>query len=133
MDIIREIIFGFVFLFLVILSAEVIVSKSKKVAKSIGISEFFIGLTILSIGTSLAELATHVAGSVEILQGADINAVSSIVLGTNIGSNLIQITFITGIVGLFGIIHTKKHFLKNSYMVMLGSIVLLFLIGLVTL
>jgi len=109
------------------LSAELIITAATKIAKHYNVSETFIGLTILSIGTSLPELGTHIAASIKILQGAD---VSGLAVATNIGSSTIQISAILAIIGLFMIIKTDKEFLRKNYMVSLYAIVLLFIFSL---
>ena len=58
-----------------------------------------------------------------ILRGADL---SGIALGTNIGSNIFQITVILGIVALYMTVYSDKKFLDNDYLIMLASIALLF-------
>ncbi len=105
-------------------SAEIIIRASQVIAAKLRISDTFVGLTLLSIGTTLPELGTHIASSVAILHGKDM---SDIALGTNIGSNLFQISVILGIVALYIYVHAHKKFLKTDYMVMLGSIALLFI------
>ena len=48
-------------------AAEIVVKKMEGVAKYYGISEVVIAVTIVSIGTSLPEIALHYVGSTEIL------------------------------------------------------------------
>jgi cation:H+ antiporter len=105
------------------ISAEIIIRAAQIIAAKLKISETFIGLTILSIGTTLPELGTHIASSIAILKGTDL---SGIALGTNIGSNIFQITVILGIVALFMTVHSHKKFLDRDYLVMLMAIALLF-------
>lgn len=104
--------------------AGFVVVNSQKLAKIMGINETFIGLTVLSIGTSLPEIFTHIVTSLSNLKGIESSGIS---VGTNIGSNIIQITFIVGLVALFGRIHTTRKFLNKDYLIMLGSIFMLFL------
>ncbi len=106
------------------LGAGFVVVNSQKLAKIMGIHETFVGLTILSIGTSLPEIFTHITTSLSNLKGIESSGIS---VGTNIGSNIIQITFIVGIVAIFGKIHTTRKFLKKDYCIMLGSIFTLFI------
>ena len=102
----QYLVLGFVGLAGLLSGAKITVDGSKSVAKKLGISEFFIGLTILSIGTSLPEIFTHVIGALKILKDpTNILMLSGITVGTNIGSNIIQITLITGIAGLVATIH----------------------------
>lgn len=107
--------------------AGVVVNSAQKIARHFNISEAFIGLTILSIGTSLPEISTHIIASIDILKGIE---ASGIAVGTNIGSNIIQITFILGFIALLTKVRSDKKILKRDYFVMLGSILLLFLLSL---
>ena len=110
------------------LGANLIVDAAQKIARSLNISEAFIGLTVLSVGTSLPEIFTHVIASINVLKG--VNKAASVAVGTNIGSNIIQITFVVGLIGLLAKVHSDKKILKRDFMVMLGSIALLFLLSL---
>jgi len=126
-----ELIIGILSLVGILLGAELVVRSSQHIARRLKISEFYIGLTVLSIGTSLPEIFTHILGSINILNNpAQTQVLSNIVVGTNIGSNLIQITLITGLVGTFAIIRANREFLLRDYLVMLGSILLLFFFSL---
>ena len=89
-----ELIIGILSLVGILLGAELVVRSSQHIARRLKISEFYIGLTVLSIGTSLPEIFTHILGSINILNNpAQTQVLSNIVVGTNIGSNIIQITF----------------------------------------
>jgi len=123
----QEIIFLFLGIFGVWLAGELVINSSQIIARYFKISETFIGLTILSIGTSLAEMSTHIVSSLKVLKGED---VSGLAVGTNIGSNIVQITFILGLIAYFLRIHASKKFLKKDYLVMLGSIVLVWVFSL---
>jgi cation:H+ antiporter len=109
------------------LGAGITINGAVEIAKKFKISYLFIGLTILSIGTSLPEIFTHITSSWKILNGIE---ASGVAVGTNIGSNIIQITLIMGMIGLFAIIKSSKQIQKRDGLVMLGSIALLWLLGL---
>ncbi len=100
---------------IVLLTANYAVKGSVRIAKHFNLSDELIGMTILSVGTSLPEIITHVVGSIEILLNpAMMNSVSSLVVGTNIGSDIFQQNFIIAIVALIGVIVVeKKHLLKD--------------------
>ena len=85
--------------------AHLAVDQALILARRMKISKLFIGLTILSIGTSLPEIFTHIISSLNELNGV---AASNIAIGTNIGSNIFQITFIIGIIGLLAVIKSSK-------------------------
>lgn len=62
-----NLVIGLLSIVLLVLGAEIVVSKMEGVAKYYGVSEVVIAMTIVSIGTSLPELALHLVGSAEIL------------------------------------------------------------------
>jgi cation:H+ antiporter len=106
---------------------ELLMKSTGIISDKLKISQSFIGLTILSIGTTLPELGTHIITSINVLKGHDL---SGIALGANIGSNICQITLILGVTALFLTIYAKKEFIKRDYSIMLGSIALLFIFSL---
>ncbi len=131
MEVTNNFIIGFLGIFFTILGGEIVVNNAKSLAKSLKISEFLIGLTVLSIGTSLPEIFTSIISSTKILfYGQDIETLSGIAVGTNIGSDIIQITLITGLSGLIGNIYTTKKFLLRDYFVMFVSTILLYIFSL---
>ncbi|MFW5747101.1 MAG: hypothetical protein ACOCWQ_06150 [Nanoarchaeota archaeon] len=79
------------------MGANLIVNVSVRIARSLNVSEAFIGLTTLPVGTSLPEIFTHIFSSIAIL-GGQVQA-SGLLSGQMSGSNIIQITLILGIVG----------------------------------
>ncbi len=64
---VANVLIGVLSIFFLVFGAEIVVSKMEGVAKHYGISEVVIAMTIVSIGTSLPELALHLVGSVNIL------------------------------------------------------------------
>lgn len=72
----------------IICGGQLVVNAATAIARSFGLSETLIGLTIVAVGTSLPELVTSVvaAGKGE----------SDIALGNVVGSNLMNIGFILG-------------------------------------
>lgn len=73
---------------LLVLGARALISGAVGTARSLGISERVIGLTMVALGTSLPELASSVV--------AAIRHQSDIVLGNLIGSNIFNVLFILG-------------------------------------
>jgi cation:H+ antiporter len=80
----------FIFLGLVGLffGGKYLIEGAVNIAKSIGMSEKVIGLTIIAIGTSLPELATSIV--------AAIKKKPDIIVGNIIGSNIFNVFFILG-------------------------------------
>ena len=108
------------------LGADFAVKGAMGIANYLKISGLFIGLTIMSIGTSIPEIAVSIAGGLDRLVGIE---TSGIVIGNKIGSCMNQITLIMGIVGLFGVLcMTKKEWRREGAM-LLASIGIFFLAG----
>lgn len=84
----KSLIFIIVGLIAVIFGGTLVVDNACLIAKDFGVSENFIGLTIIAIGTSLPELVTSITAT----RKGD----SGLALGNAIGSNLFNILFILG-------------------------------------
>lgn len=77
---------------LLVLGANVLLNGSVSIAKSFGISDLVIGLTIVAIGTSLPELATSAVAAYK--------NEPDIAFGNAIGSNILNILAILGLTAL---------------------------------
>ena len=97
----------------ILILAEIAVRNSIRVAHHFKWSETFIGLTILSIGTSIPEIMTHIIGSINIVRHPEtMNTLSGLLIGTNIGSDIFQQNFVLPIIGIIGtIIVIRKNLL----------------------
>lgn len=73
----------------IIIGGNLVVDSAKEIALSLGMSETLVGLTIVSIGTSLPELITSVT--------AAYNKKTDIAIGNAIGSNIFNVLFILGL------------------------------------
>jgi len=109
------------------LGAGITIKGAQAIAKKLKISYLFVGLTILSIGTSLPEIFTHITASLKTIGGVP---ATGIAVGTNIGSNIVQITFILGIVGLLAVIKSSAKVQKRDGLIMLAGIAFLWFLGL---
>ncbi len=89
-------------LFVVTKSADYFTDSAEKIGLSIGLSPFIIGTVILSIGTSLPELATSISA---VLQHH-----SEIVVADVVGSNVTNILLVVGV----SIIFTKNTVLNHN-------------------
>ena len=74
---------------MVIFGGDMVVDNATALAKELGWSEAFIGLTIVAIGTSLPELVTSIVAARK--------GESGLALGNVIGSNIFNILFILGL------------------------------------
>ncbi|WP_340678044.1 calcium/sodium antiporter [Paraglaciecola sp.] len=89
---VKAIFWVIVGLVLLPLSANFMVDSAVIIAKSLGLSDLVIGLTIIAIGTSLPELAASIAG---VLKNED-----DMALGNIIGSNIFNILAVMAMPGL---------------------------------
>lgn len=106
---------------------ELAIHGALSLSRTLGLSEFVVGVAVLSIGSDLPELTIAVDAGIRILAGDE---VSDIVVGSAIGSSMGQIGLVLGIVGLIGYLTLPKFIIFQHGGVMLGSIVILALTGL---
>ena len=75
----------------ILILADLVIRLSERLMRHYGVSGGLAGLTVLSVGASLFEISTHVIGSLKILRDPDsYGALSAILIGSNIGSDLFQ-------------------------------------------
>lgn len=101
-----------------IFGGNLVVSNSVTLAREFGMSEKLIGLTILSIGTSLPELATSALAA---LKGK-----SDLAIGNVVGSNIFNILMIIGISSLVSPVDYNPSFYIDL-LVLGGSTLFVFL------
>lgn len=106
---------------LLITSCDFFVDNTVSVAKSFGVDNAFISLTLIACGTSLPELAASVA--------AAIKKNTDMALGNIVGSNIFNITLILGLSSQVMPL-TSSGITYIDYIVMIAATVLLFVIGL---
>jgi cation:H+ antiporter len=82
-------------LYILLKSADVFVAQSSSLAKKLKVSDFIIGFTVVAFGTSLPEFVSTIFAS---LDGHNQLVVSNI-----IGSNIVNICLIFGLVAIFNI------------------------------
>ena len=99
------------------IGADLLVNGSVTIARSLGVSEAVIGLTLVAIGTSLPELVTALA--------AAFRGHSEVAMGSVIGSNMFNLLGILGISGIVGHIPVPLGFMELDFWVMAGSSLLL--------
>ena len=102
----------------VVIGSKLVVYGATKIAEAIGVSERFIGLTVVALGTSLPELFTSVTAARK--GNADI------AIGNIVGSNIFNILFVVGITSLITNVPYQAKFTIDSA-VMIGAAVMLWL------
>ena len=122
---------GLAALVLLVLGANYAVKKLIGIANYFKLSSTFMGMTVLSVATSLPEITSHFTASVNILSGTlDYQTGSAIVLGANIGSDVVQQTLIMGIVILLaGTLYFRRYFLWKSMVPMIGTTIMCLILG----
>ncbi|MGD2075143.1 MAG: hypothetical protein PVI91_15340 [Gammaproteobacteria bacterium] len=116
---------------LVLALGEVIVRNAVALAHQYRLSGGFIGLTVLSIGTSIPEIMTHLVASVNIVhQPESMDTLSALVIGANVGSDIFQQDFVLPLTGLIGTIVVVRAELHEQIGALTGAAVLLWLFSL---
>ncbi|MEM6759831.1 MAG: calcium/sodium antiporter [Pseudomonadota bacterium] len=99
------------------LGADLLVDNASIIARTYGVSDVVIGLTLVAVGTSLPELATTVA--------AALRQQAEVALGNVIGSNMFNLLAVIGVASLVGPIPVDMAFLRFDLWVMLAASILL--------
>lgn len=107
------IIIGFIFL---IKGADFLVDGASEIAKKFGISNIIIGLTIVSIGTSMPELFVSITSSAQ--------GLGDISVGNVVGSNLCNLLLILGLVSVIRNIKIEKNtkYIEIPFLVIINLI-----------
>ncbi|MCQ8893739.1 MAG: calcium/sodium antiporter [Methanolinea sp.] len=105
-------------LFLVIAGSHLLLGSAVAIARVFSVPEFFIGFTLVAVGTSLPELATSVAAT---LKGS-----LDIAVGNVLGSNIFNLTFILGLNSLLFVIPVT--FAADLVMLLVFSLAVLILV-----
>ncbi len=97
--------------------ARLMVNGASEIAEQMGIEPVVVGLTVVAIGTSLPELAASVVCALK--KEADMS------VGNVLGSNLLNVLFVVGLVALIQPLHVDSESLRIHFPVMLAFGVLL--------
>jgi len=93
----------------VVTGAEILIDSAVKIMKMFGLSEKFIGLTIVALGTSLPELAISVVAAMR--KEMDIS------IGNLLGSNIFNILGVLGIASLVRPILIPNGFIQSGLLI----------------
>lgn len=107
---------------LLVVSADFFIEGAKGLARRGGIPEVVIGLTIVSIGTSLPEILVT---STSALNVEDNPEVADFAIGGILGSVLVQITLILGFVALAKGLKIRPSWLNRDGLIMMLSLLLM--------
>lgn len=98
-------------------SADLLVENAVTIAHKIGIPELIIGATIVSLGTTLPEVATSVTSI--------LNHSAELALGNAVGSIVTNMTLVLGIGALAGALPVTKTVAKNFTVFFIASLLLI--------
>lgn len=101
---------------LVVWGSDVAVNAATEIAKAVGLSERFIGLTIVALGTSLPELVTSVSAARK--------GKADIAIGNIVGSNLFNILFVVGTTALITPVAFEPAFVVDTAVAIASGILL---------
>lgn len=101
---------------LVVKGSDFAVSGASEIARYFGMSERFIGLTIVALGTSLPELVTSVT--------AARRGNAGIAIGNIVGSNIFNILFVIGTTALMCPVPFESKFIIDTIIAILAGVVL---------
>lgn len=103
---------------LIVAGSHVAVDAASALARLLGMSERFIGLTIVALGTSLPELFTSVAAAAK--------GKADIAVGNIVGSNIFNILFVVGVSALIAPVPFSAEFIADTLVAAGAGILLLF-------
>ncbi len=109
------------------IGAELIIKAAGKISKFFGLSEVFIGLTMLALGADFPEIMLSFTAAMEKRAGKEVDP---IIVGNILGSTMCQIALILGLAGLLSILKMKKKITLHNGIMLLISSGLLFLVSL---
>ena len=104
-------------LVLIVWGSDVTVDAATAIAKYAGLSERFIGLTIVALGTSLPELFTSVS--------AAIKGKADIAIGNIVGSNIFNILFVVGTAAVITPVVFTPNFVIDTTIAIAAGVLLL--------
>ena len=107
---------------LLIYSADFFIEGAKGLARRGGLPEVVIGLTIVSIGTSLPEILVTTTAAADVALKPE---VADFAIGGILGSIFVQITLILGIVVVNKGLKIRESWLKRDGLIMLLSVLIL--------
>lgn len=115
---IKSILISIIGISAIVFGGNLVVDSASNIASSFGISDQLIGLTVVSIGTSLPELVTSVIAATK--------CKSDLALGNVLGSNIFNILFIIGISALISPIVVDSKLIIDATIMILSTILVYF-------
>lgn len=110
-SIVKNVFFIIIGVVMLSYGANFVVQEAIRIAEKIGLSQTFIGISVVALGTSLPELATSAVAAAR--------GESDISVGNVVGSNLFNICLVMGTVGIFNPMNIDKdlHYFQFPFMI----------------
>ncbi|KAF2959796.1 MULTISPECIES: calcium/sodium antiporter [unclassified Thermotoga] len=99
------------------LGGDLTIENAVKIAETFGLSQAFIGLTVIAVGTSLPELMVSIVSAAK--------KESDILVGNIVGSNVFNILFILGVSSFFGRLTVDVDYSVDLWFLFITSTLLL--------
>lgn len=115
----KSLVFIVLGLAMIIFGSQLTVKSASALAQMIGLSERFIGLTVVALGTSLPELFTSVTAARK--GNADL------AIGNIVGSNIFNLLFVVGVSGLIVNVPFVSAFSFDALISLVAAVLLFFL------
>ena len=115
---IKSILISIIGIAAIIFGGNLVVNSASDIASSFGISDQLIGLTIVSIGTSLPEFVTSVIAATK--------GESDLALGNVIGSNIFNILFVIGASALISPMTVDPKLIIDGAIMILSTVLVYF-------
>ncbi len=121
--------FAFLLLGLAVIvwGTKVVLDNAVVVARHHGVSDFFVGVVVLAIGSDLPELAVTVHAALKAVAGQD---TAGLIIGNAIGSCFGQLGLVVGLGGLLGSLQLERARVVRHGGALLAATGLLALVGL---
>ena len=110
----------FLSILITLFGADITVDSAISISKILNISDSFIGLTIIALGTSLPEIATSITAAKK--------GKSNMIVGNIIGSNIYNLLLILGFVSLFENFSYNKEILSRDALFLVLTVILFSLV-----
>ncbi|MBU0578624.1 hypothetical protein KKE34_01560 [Patescibacteria group bacterium] len=98
--------------------ADAITRGSLGIARKFRLSEAFVGMTILALGTDLPEVIVSITGAIEQRAGVE---TAGLVIGNIIGSTMGQIGLVLGIAGVLKVLEINKQEIISNGSAMIAA------------
>lgn len=115
-NVVKLILTGIIGVILIVVGSDVTVDAATALAKIFGMSERFIGLTIVALGTSLPELVTSAMAARK--------GKADIAIGNIVGSNIFNILFVVGTTALIIPVPFSAEFFIDGIIAIAAAILL---------